>query len=285
MISIHALRVEGDLHNIVQVRLFLRISIHALRVEGDRCRHRQPALCPDFYPRPPGGGRLVLPHLPQLVHGDFYPRPPGGGRQRAPGHLRLFARHFYPRPPGGGRPEVFGPVLGNALFLSTPSGWRATPAVGVRRDRLEISIHALRVEGDTMLGSACRLKMHFYPRPPGGGRQIPIETPLTPDENFYPRPPGGGRRIIICVHPMSATISIHALRVEGDMITISTRDYTKISIHALRVEGDGTAGFYDTLPDDFYPRPPGGGRHIRADAQQKRIAFLSTPSGWRATAM
>ena len=34
------------------------------------------------------------------------------------------------------------------------------------------------------------------------------------------------------------TISIHALRVEGDMLATRKRQYCPISIHALRVEGD-----------------------------------------------
>ena len=33
-------------------------------------------------------------------------------------------------------------------FLSTPSGWRATPCNMVESQSLNISIHALRVEGD-----------------------------------------------------------------------------------------------------------------------------------------
>ena len=42
-------------------------------------------------------------------------------------------------------------ILGEVLkeFLSTPSGWRATDAAKDADDALEISIHALRVEGDT----------------------------------------------------------------------------------------------------------------------------------------
>ena len=35
----------------------------------------------------------------------------------------------------------------------------------------EISIHALRVEGDTRLKDAAVTRLYFYPRPPGGGRQ------------------------------------------------------------------------------------------------------------------
>ena len=33
-----------------------------------------------------------------------------------------------------------------------------------------------------------------------------------------------------------------------------------ISIHALREEGDGKAAVHNRLPNDFYPRPPRGGR-------------------------
>ena len=79
--------------------------------------------------------------------------------------------HFYPRPPGGGRRD-------QADFP--------------RRDRLCISIHALRVEGDDAYDSAVETLADFYPRPPGGGRHG-IDFKVRRDEDFYPRPPGGGR--------------------------------------------------------------------------------------------
>ena len=57
-------------------------------------------------------------------------------------------------------------------------------------------------------------------------------------------------------------ISIHALRVEGDAVRRSATAKKKtISIHALRVEGDLE-----------FANPP-----------LLTYAFLSTPSGWRAT--
>ena len=58
----------------------------------------------------------------------------------------------------------------------------------------DISIHALRVEGDAW---------EFYNHPDVA--------------DFYPRPPGGGRPLFYNRDHVSATISIHALRVEGDM--------------------------------------------------------------------
>ena len=79
-----------------------------------------------------------------------------------------------------------------------------------------ISIHALRVEGDARSSSRRPFFTYFYPRPPGGGRQI------------------GGEFI----RPLRL-ISIHALRVEGDDDCLSFDAPAGISIHALRVEGDG----------------------------------------------
>ena len=56
MISIHALREEGDLDSDI-AQIIYKISIHALREEGDQ---RQPCIVAKllyFYPRPPRGGR------------------------------------------------------------------------------------------------------------------------------------------------------------------------------------------------------------------------------------
>ena len=57
-ISIHALREEGDegIYSLYKVEEV--ISIHALREEGDEQGHGRSNARPDFYPRPPRGGRL-----------------------------------------------------------------------------------------------------------------------------------------------------------------------------------------------------------------------------------
>ena len=126
-----------------------------------------------------------------------------------------------------------------------------------------ISIHALRVEGDTLFAS---------------------DTPAG-NAYFYPRPPGGGRPHK-CYHIVTRqTISIHALRVEGDPMTLS---------HGLRLTIflSTPSGWRATLLDIrhsipsieyFYPRPPGGGRLEPCISTDYATAFLSTPSGWRAT--
>ena len=146
-----------------------------------------------------------------------------------------------------------------------------------------ISIHALRVEGDFAPCMPRKRRPYFYPRPPGGGRQalfrlLPGRTDFYPRPpgggrqalfrllpgrtDFYPRPPGGGRPFGVKRNIVKVRISIHALRVEGDL---ERRDFVVaggISIHALRVEGDGGAGRRWSSRCHFYPRPPGGGRPL-----------------------
>ncbi len=57
-ISIHALRVEGDVVLVGKISFPRIISIHALRVEGDARGSPEAPRRLNFYPRPPGGGRL-----------------------------------------------------------------------------------------------------------------------------------------------------------------------------------------------------------------------------------
>ena len=59
---------------------------------------------------------------------------------------------------------------------------------------------------------------------------------------------------------------------------------TAISIHALREEGDAAAspGAARTT-ENFYPRPPRGGRQQNKHAALTIAQFLSTPSARRAT--
>ena len=103
--------------------------------------------------------------------------------------------------------------------------------------------------------------IHFYPRPPRGGRPAPpdgrdragpISTHALREEgdapptfllcsgvHFYPRPPRGGRLIGIEVMPFEQQISTHALREEGDpLVEQLSPCIRKISTHALREEGD-----------------------------------------------
>ena len=190
------------------------ISIHALREEGDRTSVAPTRGVYDFYPRPPRGGRrgstgrslwaktfLSTPSARRATHlnvirkslfaisihalreeGDFLPC-----------SVCCCLCHFYPRPPRGGRRQQKNKDSFISVFLSTPSARRAT--------RRKIR-HGLR-------------HGNFYPRPPRGGRlwlygrsedmTIFLSTPSA--RRATSRPARGTFR---------QTISIHALREEGD---------------------------------------------------------------------
>ena len=170
-------------------------------------------------------------------------------------------RNFYPRPPRGGRRKISS-VEGKAdRFLSTPSARRATTMAAPKHPQREISIHALREEGDlysrrlinrpnskflstpsarraTSRQTVSSLRTsYFYPRPPRGGR---LEGDTDEDAliHFYPRPPRGGR-----------------------------------PLHTGR----------RWRPAYFYPRPPRGGRRGQTSGNTETGLFLSTPSARRAT--
>ena len=145
-ISIHALREEGDIvHGIGESLSF--ISIHALREEGDRRRlevARHEAISIHALREEGDKSVRVAPHR----NGDFYPRPPRGGRL-----LPLAALIPHPR------------------FLSTPSARRATKNYLDITWQDDISIHALREEGDRVAFGQIIHHADFYPRPPRGGRR------------------------------------------------------------------------------------------------------------------
>ena len=58
---------------------------------------------------------------------------------------------------------------------------------------------------------------------------------------------------------------------------------TGISIHALREEGDSITLRFVSIAQHFYPRPPRGGRHLPQPSCCCTMVFLSTPSARRAT--
>ena len=178
-----------------------------------------------------------------------------------PGPTTWTGHDFYPRPPRGGR-----------LFFADV----------LHRD-FRISIHALREEGDLRPESKQRggdtISIHAL-REEGDGEN---STSLRRPANFYPRPPRGGRPLPAWVDCPFSTISIHALREEGDVLRLRNLSLSPISIHALREEGDAGAREPCRDRENFYPRPPRGGRRVQACPRHRLARFLSTPSARRAT--
>ena len=162
-----------------------------------------------------------------------------------------------------------------------------------------ISIHALREEGDCCVQSGLAATSNFYPRPPRGGRRRILQPQLSAGY-FYPRPPRGGRRAADRFRGICFRISIHALREEGDhrllsaqstppkfLSTPSARRATgkrapvqkgyHISIHALREEGDNGLTASTRPTQNFYPRPPRGGRLKRTTRSSAAGYFYPRP--------
>ena len=170
-----------------------------------------------------------------------------------------------------------------------------------------ISIHSLRMEGDSVYGTCFKLSRYFNPLPPHGGRR------------------GGQTKTV-----RREGISIHSLRMEGDILpavvavpedssfqstpsawreTFNIRDICKciafqstpsawretmcglfvpreiisISIHSLRMEGDRFSSLVFGGVIYFNPLPPHGGRLRKFRNLLSPVAFQSTPSAWRET--
>ena len=168
-----------------------------------------------FYPRPPRGGRQRLePDADAVQYISIHAlREEGDTRQWSAYHQkdgflstpsarratsataagRSQAGHFYPRPPRGGRRLTRRHPAVSNTFLSTPSARRATFPVFPEQTCRNISIHALREEGDASeIISDCQ-QAYFYPRPPRGGRRCTTSNNTSSSKDFYPRPPRGGR--------------------------------------------------------------------------------------------
>ena len=80
------------------------------------------------------------------------------------------------------------------------------------------------------------------------------------------------------------TISIHALREEGDPLCLlhRHREGEFLSTPSARRATQRCDTIY-RAEDDFYPRPPRGGRPLSSRPYRSATKFLSTPSARRAT--
>ena len=236
-ISIHSLRMEGD-----QLRYTHGIRATAFQSTPSAWREtwfRLPCFFIPFYfnPLPPHGGRHAPLSAPLEIGRYFNPLPPHGGRlKRCDEKLRC--KDFNPLPPHGGRRVRFS-RLG---------------------EREYISIHSLRMEGDSI-----------------------ILGHITTSQKFQSTPSAWRETPIIFLVVRAYLISIHSLRMEGDhnllwkLIRVvyfnplpphggrlvhqqDIRQLPGISIHSLRMEGDSLQIPFDSCALHFNPLPPHGGR-------------------------
>ena len=147
-----------------------------------------------------------------------------------------------------------------------------------------ISIHALREEGDMPILRACLVRCLFLSTPSARRATRAVMETAQAIKNFYPRPPRGGRLAYRLRAQMFLSISIHALREEGDEDAHGNYMTEQISIHALREEGDADAYFHGVGRSRFLSTP--SARRATRLSRSSSVAlsrFLSTPSARRAT--
>ena len=224
-----------------------------------------------FNPLPPYGGRPTFAAAIAPICRNFNPLPPYGGRHPERRCKRPH-RNFNPLPPYGGRLPAVPCCARSYTFQSTPSVWRETschrsiqltgknfnplppyggrPVIcGFHNNAVSISIHSLRMEGDTdnddaglrhYIISIHSLRMEGD-APESAGTALAVY--------FNPLPPYGGRQTIQGSWIMELAISIHSLRMEGDR-----RNRAMVSALA-----------------DFNPLPPYGGR--QQNCTGKRFSF------------
>ena len=254
-----------------------QISIHALREEGDSSRTRQCPTTAQFLSTPSARRATQKSVIPLSAGMYFYPRPPRGGR-RAITRVRAHVN----------------------IFLSTPSARRATSGTGiVETDLSAISIHALREEGDHGPTPA-RAALGLFLSTPSARRATPPEAPAASNRliSIHALREEGDLSSIVKWRYIILRISIHALREEGDRSFLSPFAWTwrflstpsarratigvvleaadlEISIHALREEGDPCQLAVRRNGNDFYPRPPRGGRPriLARDGRATRISI------------
>ena len=103
--------------------------------------------------------------------------------------------NFNPRPPRGGRQHLCDSVLSIIVFQSTPSARRATQMLYARSCKKEISIHALREEGDNdgLANAFCDRDISIHALREEGD-QISVFDSKSQIPYFNPRPPRGGRQ-------------------------------------------------------------------------------------------
>ena len=160
-------------------------------MEGDVAQRRMRRYHLHFNPLPPHGGRQGIVRRPDFFL--LFQSTPSAWREttevrekprtqnisihslRMEGdistHRTLSSRRYFnPLPPHGGRLYHLHPLYANSLFQSTPSAWRETICHQYFLSFVCISIHSLRMEGDSYCHFFTHSIRHFNPLPPHGGR-------------------------------------------------------------------------------------------------------------------
>ena len=89
-----------------------------------------------------------------------------------------------------------------------------------------------------MIENAGRTPTAFLSTPSGWRATAARSTIYAPAQHFYPRPPGGGRREILVLRKLLELFLSTPSGWRATLLRLDMRGDHRISIHALRVEGD-----------------------------------------------
>ena len=154
-------------------------------------------------------------------------------------HASIKDLNFNPLPPHGGRRGISRNVIFHCI----------------------ISIHSLRMEGDTVKVTSSEIVQPFQSTPSAWRETFRHQTKRISFIYFNPLPPHGGRLF------QRSQCVVHWI----------------ISIHSLRMEGDQVDSWCNLCAAHFNPLPPHGGRPMREISRIGSNQFQSTPSAWRET--
>ena len=251
----------GRRHNTAPARTAGCISIHALREEGDSVSLAVFVQCCLFLSTPSARRATCARRCKTQRRSQFLSTPSARRATWACGTRATKPKYFYPRPPRGGRLFLIHVKTPYLLFLSTPSARRATTILILYTDRCCISIHALREEGDNHPRRAGAKAPYFYPRPPRGGRRSHREGGAG-DPGFLSTPSARRATPDFCISFIHGLFLSTPSARRATHNTAPARTAGCISIHALREEGDQEIQGTKRGQENFYPRPPRGGRRL-----------------------
>ena len=139
------------------------------------------------------------------------------------------------------------------------------------------------MEGDSKLMTLQVKIFHFNPLPPHGGRLRKLQN-LPIGATFQSTPSAWRETSSLSDWELKAVISIHSLRMEGDIsqriVCVMVNDFNPLPPHGGRLFPPQHPSFHCPY---FNPLPPHGGRPFSVFPFCHPLKFQSTPSAWRET--
>ena len=154
--------------------------------------------------------------MPHSSRKNFNPLPPHGGRHNGEGTSTRNYR-FQSTPSAWRETYSQSSCFGVERFQSTPSAWRETNKLHQMGVQTAISIHSLRMEGD-IITPLLYLSALIFQSTPSAWRETSARLLRARAATYFnPLPPHGGRLFYSAKFFRRRIISIHSLRMEGDM--------------------------------------------------------------------